>query len=182
MSSPTPLTSPTRVAETERLVLRRFTTSDAAFALRLLNEPSFIENIADRGVRTLDQAARYLLEGPIASYQRHEHGLYLVELKPSLQPIGMCGVLKRDGFLDVDLGYAFLPEFWSQGFAFESASAVLNLVRSVLRAPRIIAFVSKGNAASIRVLRKLGFSYAGETHLEPASATVSLFQLELQET
>ena len=94
----------------------------------------------------------------------------------------MCGVLKRAGFLEVDLGYAFLPEFWSQGFAFESASAVLNLVKSVLRAPKIIAFVSKGNAASIRVLRKLGFSYAGETHLEPASAAVSLFQLELQET
>ena len=182
MTSPTPITIPSRVAETERLVLRRFITSDAAFALRLLNEPSFIENIADRGVRTLEQAARYLLEGPIASYQRHGHGLYLVELKPSLHPIGMCGVLKRAGFLEVDLGYAFLPEFWSQGFAFESASAVLNLVRSVLRAPRIIAFVSKGNAASIRVLRKLGFSYAGETHLEPAFAAVSLFQLELQET
>jgi [ribosomal protein S5]-alanine N-acetyltransferase len=182
MTSPRPLRVPSRVAETKRLVLRRFTTSDAAFALRLLNEPSFIENIADRGVRTLEQAARYLLEGPIASYQRHGHGLYLVELKPSLQPIGMCGVLKRAGFPDVDLGYAFLPEFWSQGFAFESASAVLDLVRSVLRLPRIVAFVSMGNATSIRLLRKLGFSHAGETNLEPASGIVSLFELELQET
>jgi [ribosomal protein S5]-alanine N-acetyltransferase len=182
MTSPRPLRVPSRVAETKRLVLRRFTASDAAFALRLLNEPSFIENIADRGVRTLEQAARYLLEGPIASYQRHGHGLYLVELKPSLQPIGMCGVLKRDGFPDVDLGYAFLPEFWSRGFAFESASAVLDLVRSVLRLPRIVAFVSKGNATSIRLLRKLGFSQAGETNLEPASGIVSLFKLEFQET
>ena len=163
-------------------MLRRFTASDAAFTLRLLNEPSFIENIADRGVRTLEQAARYLLEGPIASYARHGHGLYLVELKPSLQPIGMCGVLKRAGFLEVDLGYAFLPEFWSQGFAFESASAVLNLVRSVLRAPWIVAFVSKRNTASIRLLRKLGFSYSGERNLDAASDPVSLFQLQLQET
>ena len=154
-------------------MLRRFTASDAAFTLRLLNEPSFIENIADRGVRTLEQAARYA---------RHGHGLYLVELKPSLQPIGMCGVLKRDGFLDIDLGYAFLPEFWSRGLALESASAVLNLVRSVLRAPRIIAFVSKRNTASIRLLRKLGFSYSGERNLDAASDPVSLFQLQLQET
>jgi [ribosomal protein S5]-alanine N-acetyltransferase len=182
MPAPTPFADGSRVAETERLVLRRFTASDAAFTLRLLNEPSFIENIADRGVRTLEQAARYLLEGPIASYARHGHGLYLVELKPSLQPIGMCGVLKRDGFLDIDLGYAFLPEFWSRGFALESASAVLNLVRSVLRAPRIIAFVSKRNTASIRLLRKLGFSYSGERNLDAASDPVSLFQLQLQET
>jgi len=182
MTEPTPIPPPLRVAETERLVLRQFRTSDAPFTLRLLNEPSFIENIADRGVRTLEQAVRYLLDGPIASYQRHGHGLYLVELKHSLQPIGMCGVLKRNRFPDVDLGYAFLPEFWSQGFALESASAVLNLVRDVLRAPRIVAFVSKGNAASIRLLRKLGFSYAGETNLEPASEAVSLFRLELHGT
>jgi [ribosomal protein S5]-alanine N-acetyltransferase len=181
MTAPTPLALPPR-SETERLVLRHFTASDAAFALRLLNEPSFIENIADRGVRTVEQAARYLLEGPIASYQRHGHGLYLVELKPSLQPIGMCGVLKREGFEDVDLGYAFLPEFWSRGFAFESASAVLNLVRSVLRVPRIVAFVSKGNAPSIRLLRKLGFAYTGERALDTASEPVSLFRLELHET
>ena len=94
----------------------------------------------------------------------------------------MCGVLKRDGFLDIDLGYAFLPEFWSRGLALESASAVLNLVRSVLRAPRIIAFVSKRNTASIRLLRKLGFSYSGERNLDAASDPVSLFQLQLQET
>src|SRR5438309_9521122 len=94
----------------------------------------------------------------------------------------MCSVLHRKGFLDVDLGYAFLPEFWSQGFAFESASAVLNLVRSVLRAPRIIAFVSKGNAASIRGLRKLGSPHARETHLEPHAPTGSPLQPELQAT
>jgi RimJ/RimL family protein N-acetyltransferase len=91
-------------------------------------------------------------------------------------------VLKREGFEDVDLGYAFLPEFWSRGFAFESASAVLNLVRSVLRVPRIVAFVSKGNAPSIRLLRKLGFAYTGERALDTASEPVSLFRLELHET
>src|SRR5438045_4026605 len=90
------------VAQTERLDLRKFTIADAAFVLRLLNEPSFIHNIGDRGVRTNEDAARYLREGPIASYARHGHGLYLVALKASSQPIGMRGLLKRDDVRDVD--------------------------------------------------------------------------------
>src|SRR5258707_11164405 len=100
--------------DTERLRLRRFTLDDAAFALRLLNEPSFIHNIGDRNVRTLEQAAAYLTSGPLASYARHGHGLELVELKESQRPIGMCGLLKRDAFPDVDVGYAFLPDFWAR--------------------------------------------------------------------
>src|SRR5687767_1434093 len=101
------------VLETPRLILRHFTVEDAAFIVRLLNEPSFITNIGDKGVRTLEQAAAYLREGPIASYVRYGHGLYAVVLRETLQPIGMCGLLKRQHLDDIDLGYAFLPEVWS---------------------------------------------------------------------
>jgi RimJ/RimL family protein N-acetyltransferase len=165
------------VAETDRLVLRRFTPEDAGFVLRLLNEPSFIQNIGDKGVRTLDQAARYLADGPIQSYARNGHGLNLVSLKDSLQPIGMCGLLKRDGLLDVDLGYAFLPEFCSRGYAYEAAAGILRSRKGLPRLKRIVAFVSPGNAASIRVLHKLGFSLAGMTRLDPAAPEVSLYSL-----
>ncbi len=132
------------VAETDRLVLRRFTPEDAGFVLRLLNEPSFIQNIGDKGIRTLEQAARYLADGPIQSYARNGHGLNLVSLKDSLQPIGMCGLLKRDVFPDVDLGYAFLPEFCSRGYAYEAAAAILRWCRGLPRLTRIVAFVSPG--------------------------------------
>jgi len=167
------------VAETERLILREFTTADAPFVLRLLNEPSFVHNIGDRGVRTAEEAVRYLNDGPIASYARHGHGLYLVALKPGLQPIGMCGLLKRDKIRDVDLGYAFLPEFWSNGYARESAAAVLGIARR-LRLTAVAAFVSPGNAPSIRLLDKLGFAPAGETKLEPAAAPVFVYRLQLR--
>jgi RimJ/RimL family protein N-acetyltransferase len=169
---------PAPFIETDRLVLRQFTPDDAGFILKLLNEPSFIENIGDRGVRTLEQAVRYLTEGPIRSYARHGHGLNLVALKGSSQPIGMCGLLKRDRFDDVDLGYAFLPGFWASGYAYESASAIVNWGRSSLGLARILAFVSPGNAASIRVLHKLGFSFAGAARLEPAAPEVSLYALQ----
>jgi ribosomal-protein-alanine N-acetyltransferase len=165
------------VAETDRLVLRRFTPEDAGFVLRLLNEPSFIQNIGDKGVRTLEQAARYLADGPIRSYVRNGHGLNLVSLKDSFQPIGMCGLLKRDGLLDVDLGYAFLPEFCSRGYAYEAAAGILRSRRDLPGLTRIVAFVSPGNAASIRVLHKLGFSFAGMTRLDPAAPDVSLYSL-----
>jgi RimJ/RimL family protein N-acetyltransferase len=166
------------VLESERLILRRFATGDSPFILRLLNEPSFIENIGDRGVRTLEHAERYLTDGPIESYRRHGHGLWLVALKETLQPLGMCGLLKRDQLPDVDLGYAFLPEFWSSGYAHEAARAVLDWARS-RRIPRILAIVSPGNAPSIRLLEKLGFAFERLTAMSPGAPEVALYALRL---
>jgi len=160
--SPTlPVTAlpPATVLETDRLVLRQLTTDDAGFILQLVNDPSFIANIGDRGIRTRDDAVTYLLNGPIASYERHGHGLCLVALKTTLVPIGICGLLKRVQFDDVDLGYAFLPDFWYQGFAAESATAMLDFARTSLKVPRTLALVSPDNARSIRLLEKLGFSF-----------------------
>jgi RimJ/RimL family protein N-acetyltransferase len=167
------------VLETERLVLRRFTAeaSELEFVLRIVNEPSYLQNIGDKGVRTLEQAATYLLEGPIKSYEVHGHGLYLVVLKESLQPVGICGLLRRDQFQDPDLGYAFLPEFWSQGFAFESASAVLNYGRRSLGLAKVIALVNPTNAPSIKLLKKLGFSYSERVNMEPGGAKADVYEL-----
>jgi [ribosomal protein S5]-alanine N-acetyltransferase len=84
------------VTETPRLTLRRMNTKDTAFMVALLNEPSFIRNIGDRGVRTTADAESYITAGPLASYARFGFGLYVVELKTTESPIGICGLLKRD--------------------------------------------------------------------------------------
>jgi len=114
------------ILETDRLRLRQLSIDDAEFILRLLNEPSFIQNIGDRGVRTIDDARGYIVKGPITSYETFEFGLWMVETKSPSAPIGICGLLKREVLDDVDIGYALLPEFWSQGYALESASAVIS--------------------------------------------------------
>ncbi|HEY6910070.1 MAG TPA: GNAT family N-acetyltransferase [Myxococcales bacterium] len=158
---------------TPRLRIRRFTADDAPFVLRLLNEPSFIENIADRGVRTTEQAVKYLKEGPIASYAKHGLGLMLVEKTGA--PIGMCGLIRRPGQPDVDLGYAYVPEAWGQGYAGEAAEAMLEIARRDFRLPRVAAFVSPGNDRSLRVLARLGFEPAGKTRLNPADPEVLLY-------
>src|SRR4029434_5369785 len=141
--------------ETERLRLRRLSLDDADFILRLLNEPSFIQNIGDRGVRTTEDAREYILKGPVASYEKFGFGLLLVEQKESGVPIGMCGLLKRDVLEHVDIGYALLPEFWSQGYAFESASAVMAYAREKLGAKQVLAVVNADNQSSIRLLEKM---------------------------
>ena len=145
------------VLSTDRLLLRPFVLEDAAFIVQLLNEPSFIQYIADKGVRTPEQAEDYLKGGPLQSYAVNGHGLYAVTLKDSLEPIGMCGLIRRDPAQDLDLGYAFLPAFWSRGYALESCQAMLTFGRKRLGLERTLARVSPDNAASIALLRKLGF-------------------------
>ena len=169
----------TTVLETRRLRLQRFTAGpeEAEFALRLLNEPSYLQNIGDKGVRTLEQAVRYLCEGPIKSYELHGHGLYLVVLKETQELVGICGLLKRDQFKDADLGYAFLPEFWSRGFAFESAAAVLEYGRETLGMSKVIALVNPANTPSIKLLEKLGFSFAETVKMEPGGGMADVYEL-----
>jgi RimJ/RimL family protein N-acetyltransferase len=138
--------------------VRKFSEDDAEFMLRLLNEPSFLRYVGDRNVRTIAEARKYIREGPLASYERHGFGLCLVELKDSRVPIGICGLLKRESLEDWDVGFAFLPQFWSKGYAFEAASAVLAQARAA-GMKRILAVTSQDNIASIALLEKLGFRF-----------------------
>jgi RimJ/RimL family protein N-acetyltransferase len=168
-----------KILETDRLVVRRLALDDAAFLLELLNEPAFLKNIGDRGARTLTDARRYIARGPVASYRKFGFGLYLVELKDSGTPIGICGLLKRDWLEDVDIGFAFLQKFWSHGYARESAAAVMHYGWTKLRLKRIVAITKPTNQASIALLEKLGLHFennivqpdhAGENKLFAASA------------
>lgn len=145
--------------ETERLRLRPFTTADAPFVLTLLNEPSFLRFIGDKKVRNLEDAQQYLAAGPIASYNIHGFGIMLVELKDTNIPIGMCGLIKRDDLPAPDIGFAFIPDYWRQGFAFEAATAVMNDARERLKLTNILAIVNPDNESSIKLLERLGLRF-----------------------
>jgi RimJ/RimL family protein N-acetyltransferase len=147
------------VLETERLRLRFFDLNDADFVLQLLNEPAFREHIGDKGVRTVEDARQYLQNGPIDSYERFGYGLNMVELKDSGEAIGMCGLVRRETLDDADIGYAFLERFWSNGYARESAEAILNHARDTLGLNRIVAIVTPRNVSSIRLLEKIGLTF-----------------------
>jgi RimJ/RimL family protein N-acetyltransferase len=147
------------ILATERLRLRHLTVDDAPFLVELLNDPDFLRNIGDRGVRTLDDAKQYVLTGPAASYEQHGFGLDLVESKQSGLGVGICGLLRRDCHPDVELGFAFLPAARGQNYAFEAGRAALDFGRQSLGLTRIVALTAPDNAASIHVLGKLGFRF-----------------------
>jgi RimJ/RimL family protein N-acetyltransferase len=165
--------------ETERLTLREFSARDADFILNLLNEPSFIQNIGDRGVRTLADAEGYLERGPLASYAKHGFGLLAVSSKETGELMGMCGLIKRDTLDDVDLGYAFLPKFWSKGYAVEAARRVAVFAREIVGLARIVAIVDPLNTGSIRVLERIGMSFEKHVRLSKDDIELSLYAMRL---
>jgi RimJ/RimL family protein N-acetyltransferase len=164
-----------KVLETDRLIVRRLSPEDADFILQLLNEPSWLQFIGDNGVRTIEDARAYILRGPIDMYSRLGFGLYLVELKEEGFSIGICGLIKRDSLEDVDIGFAFLPEFWGKGYAYESASAVMLYGKKNFGLNRIVAIASPGNHSSARLLEKLGFKFERMAKLSDDSADLKLF-------
>lgn len=147
------------ILETSHLLLRHFTVDDAAFMLRLVNEPSWIENIGDRKVYTLDDAANYLLNGSIKSYAENGFGFYLVLLKESEIPIGTCGFAKRPFLEHPDFGFAFLPEHTGKGYAYEIAVATLVYAVDALKLENVVAITTENNIRSKNLLVKTGFTF-----------------------
>ncbi|MBD1871472.1 GNAT family N-acetyltransferase [Cyanobacteria bacterium FACHB-471] len=168
-----------RVVETEHLILRRLTVEDSEFILALLNDPLWLRFIGDKGVRTLNDARDYILKNLVAMYERLGFGLYLTELKGTGVSIGICGLIKRDFLEDVDLGFAFLQEFRGKGYAYESASAVMEYGRSSFGLNRIVAIASPDNFDSAKLLEKLGFRFERMVKLADNSESVSLFASDL---
>jgi RimJ/RimL family protein N-acetyltransferase len=164
-----------KVLETERLILRWLSTDDAEFILELLNDPSWVRFIGDKGVRTLDDARDYILKSLVAMYERLGFGLYLTELKDGGVPVGICGLIKRDSLEDVDIGFAFLPKFCGKGYAYESASAVMEYGKRTFGLNRIVAITSPDNYPSTRLLEKLGFNFEGMVKLSDDGEEISLF-------
>lgn len=167
------------ILATERLVLRELVPDDAPFMLELLNDPAYILNIADRGVRDLEGARRYLEERWRASYAEHGFGLWAVVYRESGACTGLCGLVRREGLDDVDIGYAFLPAFRGQGFALESALGVKAHARDVVGLARLVAIVSPGNGPSIRVLGQLGMNFERTLRLPGDTSDVALYATEL---
>lgn len=163
------------VLETERLVLRQLTPEDAEFIVDLLNQPSFLRHIGDRGVRTVEDAQRFLVTGPMASYELHGFGLYLVVLRETDTPMGLCGLLCREGLDDVDIGFAFLPRFWSRGYAYEAAAAMMEYGRNALGLDRIVAIASADNSRSFKLLEKLGLRFERWIRLAEDQPEIKLY-------
>nr|WP_299386235.1 GNAT family N-acetyltransferase [Allomuricauda sp.] len=150
-----------KILETERLIVRQVGTNDASFLLELLNTPTWLEFIGDRGVNCLSTASKYVEENIKSSYIQNGFGMYLVQLKDSFEPIGLCGFVKRDYLRHPDIGFALLPKFEGKGYAFEASKAVLNHGRTQLGMQEILAITTAMNLKSQKLLEKLGLQQKG---------------------
>lgn len=164
---------------TSRLILRDVSTDDAGFMLKMLNDPRFIRYIGDRGVRTTSDAEQYISENMVSSYKQYGFGMYVVVRKTDPQdppvPIGICGLVKRPGLDDVDIGFAFLPEFCGYGYAIESAEGVMHHAQHDLKLNKVVAITSPDNQNSTRLLEKLEFEYVKMIGLPNADDQVKLY-------
>jgi ribosomal-protein-alanine N-acetyltransferase len=146
-----------------------------------VNDPAWLENIGDRNVRSLEDAREYLRKGALAMYDRLGFGMYVVTLQETGESIGTCGLIKREGLDDVDMGFAFLPKYRGQGFALESARAVLEHGVRDFGLKRIVAIVSPGNQRSIRVLEKIGLVFERMVKLPGDDEEIPLYVYQAPE-
>ena len=163
------------IIKTSRLTLSEFQLTDAPFVLTLLNTPTWLQYIGDRGVKNLADAEKYIEQKLIKSYRENGFGLYMVSLKEEI-PIGMCGLVNRPTLEDVDIGFAMLPKYAGKGYGFESAKAVLEWARDELKLNRIVGITVPDNKYSIKLLEKIGLQF--EEKMDQGEEVLLLFGID----
>jgi len=174
------LVSGMKILSTERLHLRTMNPDDAAFYFELVNDPTWLENIGDKGVRSVEGARTAILEGPMAMQTQRGHSLYVMERQSDGQPLGLCGLIKRDTLPEVDIGYAIRPAYFGQGYTYEAAAAVLAYAREQLQLPALMGITKPSNVNSIRLLEKLGLRYIGSELFPPNTVATNKYRIEFR--
>ncbi len=163
---------------TERLLLKEATVNEAAFMLSLLNSEGWLKFIGDRGVRTIEDAAKYLQERVIPSYTLNGFGMYNLELKTTGEIIGMCGLIDRPTLEGIDIGFALLPDFEGKGYAFEAATAIMDFAKNDLKMDTIVAITTTDNLKSQQLLEKIGFKIIKTFKMEGDDAELYLYRID----
>lgn len=154
------------VAETNRLIISKFTLKDASFFLILVNTPNWLKYIGDKNIKSVQEARNNIKEGHFKSYQTNGFGFYKVMLKEEQnKPIGTCGLIKRDTLDFVDIGFAFLPEYEKKGYGYEASVEIMKLAKAQFGIEKLVAITNPDNINSIKLLKKLGLIF--ENRVKP---------------
>jgi RimJ/RimL family protein N-acetyltransferase len=163
---------------TDRLQLRWLTLDDVDLMLAVWNDPAFIRHVGDRGIRTEEQARDAMSRGAIRLYEEFGYGPWRVALHDDTA-VGICGLFRRDGLDEPDIGFSTLPEYCGNGYAYEAARAVIGHAADVLGLPRLTALVSPGNAASVGLIRKLGLQFETMVRMAGDDYDVAVYAMPL---
>lgn len=162
--------------ETERLILESTTTEDAEFVLRLFNTPKWLKYIGDRGVNTIEEATLYITMRMKPQMERLGFSNYTIIRRSDFAKIGICGLYDRAGLDGFDIGFALLPEFEGNGYAFEAASKLKQVAFDELGLTEIQAITSQDNTASQKLIEKLGLEFIGLVRLPNDTEDLFLYK------
>lgn len=166
-----------KILDTKRLHINKLDPTYDRFIYELLNDPGWIRFIGDRGIKTLADAQKYIANGPMESYRVNGFGLYVVKLKGSEIPIGISGLIKREGLEDVDIGYAFLPQYRGMGYALEAAVALLEYAHKEIGLKKVVAITNPDNEDSIKLLLNAGMHFEKFIRLNGDAIETKLFAI-----
>ena len=142
--------------QTPRLLLRAMRADDVAALLGVFADPAVM---AAFGSDPFDrpQMERWVHRN-LDHQKRHGYGLFTVILRENGLLIGDCGLerMEVNGETQVELGYDLRSDCWGHGLATEAATAVRDHAFEVLKLPRLISLIRRGNHASRRVAEKIG--------------------------
>ncbi|EKO3782356.1 GNAT family N-acetyltransferase [Vibrio harveyi] len=164
---------------TKRLTLRLVSVEDAPFILELYNQPDFYRFVGDKQIRTLEEAKRYIQDNMLRMQELKGVSLLVVETNHDKQPVGICGLVKRDTLTAFDLGYGYLPSAYGKGYAKEAASVVVDFAREEMNIENLVAITNNDNIRSISLLEKLGFQFERVEQTYNNGRTLQLYTMEL---
>lgn len=167
------------IFETERLILKPTGVEDAEFIFQLVNSPKWIQYIGDRNVNSIEEAATYIQNRMLPQLERLGFSNYTLIRKSDQAKMGTCGIYSRDGMQDLDIGFAFLPQFEKQGFAYEAASKLVMEAKQTFHLKSLTAFTTKDNFSSQNLLEKLGMKNAGFIRIPNDDEELVLYKIKL---
>jgi ribosomal-protein-alanine N-acetyltransferase len=163
--------------ETQRLILRPTAEEDAVFVHELLNTPKWLQYIGDRNVRSVEEAKEYVKNKIRPQLERLGYSNYTVIRKSDQHKMGSCGLYDREGLEGIDIGFAFLPQYEKQGYAFEAANKMKYLAFEAFGITTINAITNVKNRSSQKLLEKLGMKQIGTTILPGEEEELLLYSI-----
>lgn len=166
------------ILTTERLEIVDLSLDDAQLYFDILNSPGWINNIGDRGIKTLIDAENYVRKNIALNNDDSGQCVYKMVLSNTGEEIGVCSLLKRPELRHYDIGFAIFSRFENNGYTTEGSQALLDYAMKELNIFPVIGITTKENIASQRVLQKIGLKKIGTTNLKDDPEILFLFSNE----
>lgn len=157
--------------ETDRLFIRPITLEDKEFILTLTNTKGWLTFIGDRNIKTSLDAENYIQK--ILDNKNYFYSVFA--LKQTTISIGLVTFLHRENQTHPDFGFAMLPDFGGQGYAYEASQAYLSHILQQDSNSSILGLTKPDNVKSIQLLTKLGFEYANN-QINDSGETLAVYK------